>query len=199
MCNLISNKQVEDKELKGEKLVKITVILVLSILVCCVCIYLGMHYLQTYSISNVNEVKKAATIPLSHISENGDNYQHKETVYKDSFAASLLYDEEAKKYCVAVFRRDSVWKNRYEYVGGCFDGNYGEMISSNTSYKETGIIAVGGYGLPKEAEYYSITNSGITYSCDIEDETVLRIFITENPNDINGAPEMFNDKNENIG
>lgn len=169
------------------------VILILFIAAAC---YVGIHYFQSFRIEKASEVESAAKHILQEQVETTASFVHYKTVYKDSYAASILYNQDKRKFSVMLFECDRIWRNRYQFAGGCLDAEYGKLISSNSASHGTGVIVVGGFELPSEASYYKLSNSGVTYSCDIDDREVLKIFITDNPYDINGIPQMYNGADE---
>ena len=51
-----------------------------------------------------------------------------------------------------------------------------------------------GGDLPPEAAYYTFQNSGITYTCPIENGRVLDLFLLPDTSDISSYPEQLLDK-----
>lgn len=182
----------------ANKAIVISIILfILVALLTGVC-YVSVHYFQSVSVGKAEEVEKVAKQLAKEKQKQPGELINYKTVYKGLYAASLVYNETDRKYSVLLFRRDTCWKNRYHFAGGSFDADYGEMISSNSASHGTGIIVVGGFQLPDRAKYFSFTNSDVTYSCDIQDGEALKIFIVDNPSDINGVPQMYDEKNEAV-
>lgn len=105
----------------------------------------------------------------------------------DCFAA-LCTDSRGKWY-MCQYDRDKLFAGRWYANGGTLDFNAGDIGSWNYgSPQGESVLIFWGAGLPGDACWYTFQNSGITYTCPIENHAVLDIFIVPDSSDINGFP-----------
>lgn len=103
---------------------------------------------------------------------------------------AVLFRDKNKKAVVGVFERDSVFQSRYEVSGGTTDIESGKIVSWNCgNEKGEAVLAFGGIGIPDNVNSYAFTNSGIGYTCPVDSENVLNLFVIPDEQDINAAPE----------
>ena len=77
-------------------------------------------------------------------------------------------------------------------TGGTIDMESGKITSRNCgNEKGEAVLVFGGIGIPDSVEGYEFQNSGVQYSCPVDGETVLDLFVIPDTNDINAAPEMI--------
>ena len=68
----------------------------------------------------------------------------------------------------------------------------GKIASRNCSdEKGEAVLAFGGIGIPDNVNSYAFTNSGIGYTCPVDSENVLNLFVIPDAEDINSAPESI--------
>ena len=67
----------------------------------------------------------------------------------------------------------------------------GKIGSWNFGDWRGGVIIVGGGDISDQVCWYTFQNSGIIYTCSVEENIILEIFITQNQYDINGHPVML--------
>ena len=71
----------------------------------------------------------------------------------------------------------------------------GELGSWNFGNPQEAVIIFCGGDLPEEAAWYTFQNSGITYTCPIENGRVLDVFVLPDTGDISSYPEEVLDQN----
>ena len=71
----------------------------------------------------------------------------------------------------------------------------GELGSWNYGNPREAVIIFCGGDLPEEAAWYTFQNSGITYTCPIENGRVLDVFVLPDTGDISSYPEEVLDQN----
>ena len=70
----------------------------------------------------------------------------------------------------------------------------GTLGSGNCGNPREAVIVFCGRDLPPEAAYYTFQNSGIAYTCPIENGRVLDLFLLPDTSDISSWPEQLLDK-----
>ena len=96
---------------------------------------------------------------------------------------------------MCVYDRDKMFKDRWRGGGGKPRLNAGELGSWNFGTNHEAVIIFCGGDLPEEAAYYTFRNSGITYTCPIEERQVLDVFLLPDTSDISSYPEELMDGN----
>ena len=95
---------------------------------------------------------------------------------KGDYLAALCTDDWGH-WCMCVYDRDKMFKDRWRGGGGKPRLNAGELGSWNFGTNHEAVIIFCGGDLPEEAAYYTFRNSGITYTCPIEERQVLDVFL----------------------
>ena len=72
----------------------------------------------------------------------------------------------------------------------------GTLGSWNFGNPREAVIVFCGRDLPPEAAYYTFQNSGIAYTCPIENGRVLDLFLLPDTHDISSYPERLLDKDQ---
>jgi len=108
------------------------------------------------------------------------------------YLAALCVDEE-NNWCMCVYDRDEVFPDRWRGGGGKPKLTAGELGSWNFGTARDAVIIFCGGDLPPEAACYTFRNSGITYTCPIEDGQVLDVFFLPDTRDITSYPEQLLD------
>ena len=113
---------------------------------------------------------------------------------KGDYLTALCTDDQGH-WCMCVYDRDEVFKDRWRGGGGKPRMTAGELGSWNYgSPRREAVIVFCGGDLPKEAAYYTFQNSGITYTCPIENGQVLDVFLLPDTPDISSYPEELLDE-----
>ena len=113
---------------------------------------------------------------------------------RGDYLAALCTDGEGK-WCMCVYERDSVFPDRWRGGGGKPSLTAGELGSWNYGNPREAVIIFCGGDLPEEAAWYTFQNSGITYTCPIENGRVLDVFVLPDTGDISSYPEEVLDQN----
>ena len=115
---------------------------------------------------------------------------------RGDYLAALCTDG-AGKWCMCVYERDSVFTDRWRGGGGKPSLTAGELGSWNFGNPQEAVIIFCGGDLPEEAVWYTFQNSGITYTCPIENGRVLDVFVLPDTGDISSYPEEVLDQDGN--
>ena len=113
---------------------------------------------------------------------------------KGDYLAALCTDDWGN-WCMCVYDRDKMFTDRWRGGGGKPRLNAGELGSWNFGTNHEAVIIFCGGDLPEEAAYYTFRNSGITYTCPIEERQVLDVFLLPDTSDISSYPEELMDGN----
>lgn len=113
---------------------------------------------------------------------------------KGDYLAALCTDD-AGNWCMCVYDRDPVFQDRWRGGGGKPRLTAGKLGSWNFGNSREAVIIFCGGDLPPEAAYYTFQNSGITYTCPIENGRVLDVFLLPDSRDISSSPEALLDGN----
>ena len=113
---------------------------------------------------------------------------------KGDYLAALCTDDWGN-WCMCVYDRDKMFKDRWRGGGGKPRLNAGELGSWNFGTNHEAVIIFCGGDLPEEAAYYTFRNSGITYTCPIQERQVLDVFLLPDTSDISSYPEELMDGN----
>lgn len=161
----------------------VTVFIFVSVLICA---FFGYH--AGVSVSE-NDTAKLTAAAQTYFDTDGLTVL--KTVKKGSTLAVLFKGGNANGY-IGVFERDSVFDSRYEISGGTIDFESGKIVSWNCgNEKGEAVLIFGGIDIPDDVTRFDFTNSGVHYSCPVDGETVLDLFIIPDTQDINSAPEMI--------
>ena len=112
------------------------------------------------------------------------------------YLAALCSDGQGN-WCMCVFDRDSVFSDRWQANGGKSRMTTGKLSSWNFGNPQEAVIIFCGGDLPEEAAWYTFQNSGITYTCPIENGRVLDVFVLPDTGDISSYPEEVLDRDGN--
>ncbi len=116
-----------------------------------------------------------------------------ETERRGDYLAALCTDDTGR-WCMCVYDRDAVFRDRWRGGGGKPSLKPGTLDSWNFGNSREAVIVFCGGDLPPEAAYYTFQNSGITYTCPIENGRVLDLFLLPDTSDISSYPEQLLNK-----
>lgn len=116
---------------------------------------------------------------------------------RGDYMAALCHSPEGE-WALCVYQRDRLFRDRWEACGGKWIIPAGELRSWNAGVMGDAILVFCGAELPEEVCWYTFQNSGITYTCPVEDGTVLDIFIIPDHDDINGIPQALDENQESL-
>ena len=106
-----------------------------------------------------------------------------ETERRGDYLAALCTDDRGN-WCMCVYDRDSIFRDRWRGGGGKPTLKSGALGSWNFGNPREAVIVLCGGDLPEEAAYYTFQNSGITYTCPIKNGRVLDLFVLPDTADI---------------
>jgi len=161
--------------------------------------YIGWHYVTTVDEADLEGLTRQAAEyllrPTRHLmpEANPETLRIVEIERRGDYLAALCVDDE-NHWCMCVYDRDKVFSNRWSGGGGKAQMKAGALGSWNyrSPQREAVIIFCGG-DLPADAAYYTFRNSGIMYTCPIEDGQVLDVFLLPDTRDISSYPETLLD------
>ena len=164
-------------------------------------VWLGAHCFQTVEETDLEGLERQAAAYLGRPRRltMGDAFDYGaleivETERRGDYLAALCTDGEGK-WCMCVYERDSVFTDRWRGGGGKPSLTAGELGSWNFGNPQEAVIIFCGGDLPEEAAWYTFQNSGITYTCPIENGRVLDVFVLPDTGDISSYPEEVLDQN----
>lgn len=155
--------------------------------------YLAVHWFTSAPETDLTALAKKAEEYLGTWNSGGA-LQIVETERRGDYLAALCTDGQGN-WCMCVYDRDSVFSDRWHAGGGKPSLTAGELGSWNFGNSQEAVIIFCGGELPEEAAYYTFQNSGITYTCPIEDGQVLDVFLLPDTSDISSYPEQLLDEN----
>ena len=164
--------------------------------------WLAAHYLGSVPETDLEGLERQAAAYLGRFQDAGeDGFDYDvleivETERRGDYLAALCTDG-AGKWCMCVYERDSVFTDRWRGGGGKPYLPAGELGSWNFGNPREAVIIFCGGDLPEEAAWYTFQNSGITYTCPIENGRVLDVFVLPDTGDISSYPEEVLDQDGN--
>lgn len=120
-----------------------------------------------------------------------------ETERRGDYLAALCTDG-AGHWAMCVYDREGLFPDRWRSGGGKPQLSAGKLGSWNFGDPREAVIIFCGGDLPAEAAYYTFQNSGVTYTCPIEEGRVLDVFLLPDTADISSYPEHLLDENGDI-
>lgn len=174
-----------------KKYIVITAVVIIAGILSGIFAYLGFHYLSTVPENDFDGLSKKASDYLKY-----DELFIVKTTKRGNYLAALCTDNNSN-WCMCIFERDDMFSSRFDVCGGR-KGDKGELSSWNASDSKGNIILVFyGAELSDEVYWYTFENSGIEYTCPIDDNKALDIFIIPDGNSLNSYPIML-DKDKKI-
>lgn len=161
---------------------------------------LGYHWFTSVPETDVDALTKQAAEYLlrprrSFTPEAApDTLRIVELERKGDYLAALCTDDQGH-WCMCVYDRDEIFKDRWRGGGGKPRLTAGTLGSWNFGNPQEAVIIFCGGDLPEEAAYYTFRNSGITYICPIEERQVLDVFLLPDTNDIASSAVDLLDQN----
>ena len=160
--------------------------------------WLGYHWFTSVPETDTEALTEQAAKYLLRPRRNftpeadGETLRIVELERRGDYLAALCVDEE-NNWCMCVYDRDEVFPDRWRGGGGKPKLTAGELGSWNFGTNRDAVIIFCGGDLPEEAACYTFRNSGITYTCPIEDGQVLDVFFLPDTRDITSYPEQLLD------
>lgn len=144
--------------------------------------YFGYHYFGSAPETDLEALAKKAEEYLG-ARDSGAAVRVAETERRGDYLAALCTDDQGN-WCMCVYDRDSVFPDRWRAGGGKPSLTAGKLGSWNFGNPREAVIILCGGDLPEEAAWYTFQNSGIIYTCPIEDGQVLDVFLLPDTADI---------------
>lgn len=148
----------------------------------------GYHYGTSVSETDLDGLAQNAARYLG-----GDALWVVETERRGDYLAALCTDDSGR-WCMCVYDRDPIFRERWRGGGGKPTLKPGALGSWNFGNPREAVIIFCGGDLPPEAAYYTFQNSGIAYTCPIQNGRVLDLFLLPDTNDISSCPEQLLDQ-----
>ena len=166
-------------------------------------VWLGIHYFQTVEETDLEGLERQAAAYLGRPRRlamddafDYDALEIVETERRGDYLAALCTDGQGH-WCMCVYDRDSVFSDRWRGGGGKPYLPAGELGSWNFGNPQEAVIIFCGGDLPEEAAWYTFQNSGITYTCPIENGRVLDVFVLPDTGDISSDARAILDGDGN--
>ena len=167
-------------------------------------VWLGIHYFQTVEETDLEGLERQAAAYLGRPRRlamddafDYDALEIVETERRGDYLAALCTDGQGH-WCMCVYDRDSVFPDRWRGGGGKPSLTAGELGSWNFGNPQEAVIIFCGGDLPEEAAWYTFQNSGITYTCPIENGRVLDVFVLPDTGDISSDARAILDGDGNL-
>ena len=192
--------QIVESMRKNVRMVWRGVLAVLLFLAIVVGVNVGYHWFTSVSETDTDALTKQAAEYLLKPRRaftpeaDPDTLRIVELERKGDYLAALCTDDWGH-WCMCVYDRDKMFKDRWRGGGGKPRLNAGELGSWNFGTNHEAVIIFCGGDLPEEAAYYTFRNSGITYTCPIEERQVLDVFLLPDTSDISSYLEELMDGN----
>lgn len=155
-------------------------------------IYVSCFYFTSVRAEDNEALEQAAKKYLGQWGDDQGRIQVVQTEQRGDYLAALCTDGK-DGWCMCVYERDDIFKNRWRGGGGKSRLKAGQLGSWNFGNPKEAVIIFCGGDLPEEAAYYTFENSGIEYTCPIQNGQVLDVFLLPDTNDISSYPEQLLD------
>lgn len=134
-------------------------------------VFFGSHYVQTSAVDDIAGLENQ----LESYSEVEHVNVHSIAQKGDYLAVSGCADDGL--WHLGIFARDAVFPKRWRIYGSLNKVKPGYLANWNCLTAEGDTILVCfGAELPEDIRGYTFTNSGVTYTCMVEENTVLDFF-----------------------
>lgn len=155
--------------------------------------YCSFHWFSTADKSDLNALARQAANYLNY-----DELSIEKVEQRGNYLAVLCRDPEGN-WSLCEFDRDRLFENRWRANGGKLKIEDGTASSWNygSPQGEAVLIFCGG-NIPSEVCWYKFQNNNITYTCPVEDEMILDIFIIPDSSNIYGYPILLDCNQQEI-
>ena len=136
-----------------------------------IALFCGSHYLQS---AHLDDAAALEEMLEGYAEEKVGGIEH--IVQKGDYLAVSACAEDGK-WCVGIFTRDRVFRDRWRVCGSMSKVRAGKLAAWNYETPEGDTVLVCfGAELSARITGYSFTNSGVTYICPVEESGVLDFF-----------------------
>lgn len=135
-------------------------------------IFLGIHYVQSSGTDDPAGLVRQleADTGVTQIEPRG-------SARKGDYLAVSGRGEDGKWH-LGVYRRDSIFPERWKLCGSLVGVRAGYLANWNYATPEGDTVLVCfGTELSEDICAYTFSHSGVTYTCDVEEDTVLELFL----------------------
>lgn len=181
-------------QVQNGKIAKAAVLIALLSIAVLAAGYCSFHWFTTADENNPDALAQQAANYLNY-----DKLYIEEVAQKGNYLAALCRSTEGN-WCMCVFVRDRLFGSRWRANGGNRSMKDGTICSWNygSPQGEAVLIFCGG-NIPDEVCWYEFQNSKITYTCPVEHDKLLDVFIIpDGSNDINGSPILLDNNQQEI-
>ena len=155
--------------------------------------YCSFHWFSTADENNLDALAQQAADYFNH-----DELSIETVAQRGDYLAALCKDMDGN-WCMCVFERDSLFGNRWRANGGKRTIKDGTISSWNYgSPQGEAILIFCGGNISGEVCWYEFQNSSITYTCPVEEDKLMDVFIIPDRNDINGYPILLDSNQQEI-
>ena len=155
--------------------------------------YSLIHWSTTVKADDLNAMAAQAAKYLGH-----EKLYIVETEQRGNYLAALCKKPDGN-WCMCVFDRDTLFQDRWRANGGKKSLESGSIGSWNYgSPQNEAILIFCGGDLSEDISWYQFHNSGITYTCPVESDTILDVFIIPDQSNINGHPILLDAEQQEI-
>lgn len=136
----------------------------------------------------------ASSADMETLAKQAENYfgindlEVMQTDQRGNYLAALCRDGQGE-WCMCVYDRDNLFRDRWVASGGKRSLDQGQLESWNYgSPDREAVLIFCGYNLSEDILFYSFSNAGVDYTCAVNGDIVLDIFIIVDTQNINGHP-----------
>ena len=177
---------------RKKKAFLIVALVVLSAALILVGAYTGFHWFSSVAGDDLDALSRQA----ANYFGTGDLSITK-TAQRGNYLAALCTDNNGVWY-MCQYDRDILFSDRWYANGGTRGFKAGHIGSWNFgSPQGEAVLIFWGAELSNDACWYTFQNNGITYTCPIENNTVLDVFIVlDGSSNINGSPTALDENQQ---
>lgn len=155
--------------------------------------FCSFHWFSTADENDFDALAQQAANYLDY-----DKLYIEEVVQRGNYLATLCKSTDGN-WCMCVFERDRLFGSRWRANGGKISIKDGAISSWNygSPQGEAVLIFCGG-NISDEVCWYEFQNSNITYTCPVESDKLLDVFVIPDNSNINGHPILLDCNRQEI-
>lgn len=148
--------------------------------------YYTCHWGKSANGDNINSLEQQAEKYLGK-----DQLYIEEVTRKGNYLAALCTENDGTWH-MCVYERDNLFKNRWYASGSLNRLKQGKISSWNYgSPQGEAVLIFCGANISDDVNWYTFQNDKIIYTCPVEDNIVLDIYIISDSSDISSVPTML--------